>query len=175
MVIYHDLFRVRGPPLFIRIMYSLKYRFTHGEWYLVWASCQIRKIAGCACTGNARNDFPASGVSNPDMHHSTCIPHVPWCIPESLTSGVLWSRWWGKRSRHSQRMRNPQFYVSGKTPMWYMMRYSMYVVYTNWYYMARCGMLPKTIVQQHVEHISCVITNCGQLQWAIPSLFSIAL
>ena len=27
----------------------------------------------------------------------------------------------------------------------------------------------------HVEHISCVITNCDQLQWAIPSLFSIAL
>ena len=27
----------------------------------------------------------------------------------------------------------------------------------------------------HVEHILCVITNCGQLQWAIPSLFSIAL
>ena len=27
----------------------------------------------------------------------------------------------------------------------------------------------------HVEHISCVITNCGQIQWAIPSLFSIAL
>ena len=27
----------------------------------------------------------------------------------------------------------------------------------------------------YVEHISCVITNCGQNQWAIPSLFSIAL
>ena len=27
----------------------------------------------------------------------------------------------------------------------------------------------------HVEHISCVITNCGQHQWAIPSLFSKAL
>ena len=27
----------------------------------------------------------------------------------------------------------------------------------------------------HVEHISCVITNCGQHQWAIPSLISIAL
>ena len=26
----------------------------------------------------------------------------------------------------------------------------------------------------YVEHISCVITNCGQHQWAIPSLFSIA-
>ena len=27
----------------------------------------------------------------------------------------------------------------------------------------------------HVEHISCVITNCGQHQWTIPSLYSIAL
>ena len=27
----------------------------------------------------------------------------------------------------------------------------------------------------YVEHILCVITNCGQHQWAIPSLFSIAL
>ena len=27
----------------------------------------------------------------------------------------------------------------------------------------------------HVEHISCVITNCGQHQWAIHSLFSVAL
>ena len=27
----------------------------------------------------------------------------------------------------------------------------------------------------YVEHISCVIMNCGQHQWAMPSLFSIAL
>ena len=27
----------------------------------------------------------------------------------------------------------------------------------------------------HVEHISCDITNCDRHQWAIPSLFSIAL
>ena len=26
---------------------------------LLWASCQIRKIAGCACAGNAGNVFPA--------------------------------------------------------------------------------------------------------------------
>ena len=54
---------------------------------------------------------------DPDMHHGTCVTHVPWCIPGSLTSGFLWSRWRGKRSRHSRRMRNPQFYVSGKKPM----------------------------------------------------------
>ena len=45
------------------------------------------------------------------------LTHVSWCMPGSLTSGFLWSRWRGKRSRHSQHMRNPQFYVSGKRPI----------------------------------------------------------
>ena len=31
--------------------------------------------------------------------------------------GIDNPRWRGKRSRHSRRMRNPQFYVSGKRPM----------------------------------------------------------
>ena len=26
-------------------------------------------------------------VSNPDMHHGTCVTHVPWCISRSLTHG----------------------------------------------------------------------------------------
>ena len=47
----------------------------------------------------------------------TCMAHVPWCMPRSLTVGFIWSRWRGKRSRHSRRMRNPQFCVSGKRPM----------------------------------------------------------
>ena len=38
-------------------------------------------------------------------------------MPGSLTCVFLWSWWRGKRSRHSRRMRNPQFYVSGKMPM----------------------------------------------------------
>ena len=60
---------------------------------------------------------PPPRVSDPDMHHGTCVTHVPWCMPGSLTSGFLWSRWRGKRSQHSRRMRNPQFYVSGKRLM----------------------------------------------------------
>ena len=36
---------------------------------------------------------------------------------DRLTSGFLWNRWWGKRSRHSRRMRNPQSHVSGKWPI----------------------------------------------------------
>ena len=57
---------------------------------------------------------PPPGVSNPDMHNGTC---VTWCMPGSLTIGFPWSRRRGKRSRHSRRMRNPQYHVSGKRPM----------------------------------------------------------
>ena len=59
----------------------------------------------------------APRVSDPDMHHGTCVTHVLWCMPRSVLDGFLWSRWRGKRSRHSRRMRNPEFYVSGKRPM----------------------------------------------------------
>ena len=38
--------------------------------------------------------------SDPDMHHGTCV-----------------TRWRGKRSRHSRRMHNPQFYVFVKKPI----------------------------------------------------------
>ena len=89
-----------------------------------WASCQIGKIAGCACAGKLGTFFPPPQVSDPDMHHGTCVTHVSWCMPGLLTSGFLWSRWWGKRSRHSWCMHNPQIYVSGKRsiamPSWYM-------------------------------------------------------
>ena len=60
---------------------------------------------------------PPPLVSDPDMHHGTCVTHVPWCMPGLLTSGFLWSRWRGKHSPHSRRMRNPQLCVSGKRPM----------------------------------------------------------
>ena len=83
----------------------------------VMASCQIRMIAGCAFAGNAGNVSTSPQVSDPEMHHSTSATHVPWCMPESLTSGFLWSQWQGKGSRHSRCMRNPQFYVSGKRPI----------------------------------------------------------
>ena len=58
-----------------------------------WASYQIRKIAGCACAGNAGNVFPCRRfqgnplVSDPGMHHGTCVTHVPWCMSGSLTWG----------------------------------------------------------------------------------------
>ena len=58
-----------------------------------WASYQIRKIPVCACAGNAGNVFPHRRfrrkplVSEPGMHHGTCVTHVPWCMSGSLTCG----------------------------------------------------------------------------------------
>ena len=58
-----------------------------------WASYQICKIAGCACAGNAGNVSPRRRiqrkllVSDPGMHHGTCVTHVPWCMSVSLTHG----------------------------------------------------------------------------------------
>ena len=82
-----------------------------------WASCQILKIGVGHAPGMPGTFSPPSRISDPDMHHGTCVTHVPWCMLGSLISGFLWSRWRGKHSRHSRRMRNPQFYVSGKRPM----------------------------------------------------------
>ena len=83
-----------------------------------WASCQIRKIACCACVGNAGNVFPTRRlqkkplVSDLDMHHGTCVTHVPWCMSGSLISGGR-----GKRSRYFPAHAHLQFFVSGKRPM----------------------------------------------------------
>ena len=61
--------------------------------------------------------FPPPWVSYPDMRHGTRVTHMPWCMMGSITSGLVWSRWRGKRSRHSRRMRNPQFSLFCKRPM----------------------------------------------------------
>ena len=60
---------------------------------------------------------PPPWVSDPDMHHGTCVTHMPWCMPGSLTSGFLWNRWQRKLSRHSWRLHNPQLCVSDKRHM----------------------------------------------------------
>ena len=82
-----------------------------------WASYQIRQIASCACAGNAGSVFTRHRlqrkplVSFPGMHHSTCIAHLPWSM---IHVEIANPRWREKRSLHSRRMRNPQFYESGK-------------------------------------------------------------
>ena len=72
---------------------------------------------------------PPPRASDPGMHHGTCVTHVPWCMLGSLTTGFIWSRWRGKRSRRSRCLCNRQVHVSSKRSMgdhstnllWFMM------------------------------------------------------
>ena len=96
---------------------SMRHHVNDLEHFIEWASCLIRKLRVTHAPGMSGMFSPPPRVSYPDMHHSTCAMHVPWCMTGSLTSGFLWRRWRGKRSRHSRRMRNPQFYISGKKPI----------------------------------------------------------
>ena len=65
----------QGSLLRSRTNRTSKHRITN-----LWASYQIRKIADCACAGNARSVFPHRRlpmkplVSDPSMHHGTCVP-----------------------------------------------------------------------------------------------------
>ena len=50
-------------------------------------------------------------VSDPDMHHGTCVTHVPWCVSKSLT------RFGGEHVPGIPGACNPQFYLPDKKPI----------------------------------------------------------
>ena len=83
----------RGLLCILRIWKVQVQRASYSPATMPWASYQIRKIAGCACAGNAGNVFPRRRfqrkplVSDPGMHHGTCVTHVPWCMSGSRTRG----------------------------------------------------------------------------------------
>ena len=54
------------------------------------------KLRVAHAPGMSETFSPSARVRDPDMHRGTCMTHVPWCLPGSLTSGFLWSRWRGK-------------------------------------------------------------------------------
>ena len=78
-----------------------------------WVSYQIRKIAGCACAGNAGNVFLRRRpqrkplVSDPGMHHGTCRD----ACRDRLQAVA------GKTFPAFPAHAHMQFYVSGKRPM----------------------------------------------------------
>ena len=85
-------------------------------------------------------------ISDPGMHHGTCVTHVPLWISGSLTRGGG-----GKRYRQSRRMRNSQFYVYGKRPM----KACSFDV-THWVLMIANTLLVK---QQRVNIIFLFVAN----------------
>ena len=49
-------------------------------------NCRLRMRRECQ-----ERFSPPPRVSDHDMHQGTCVTHVSWCMPGSLTSGFLWS------------------------------------------------------------------------------------
>ena len=50
----------------------------------------LTRIVGCAWARNAGTPptfSPPPLVSDPSMHHGTCVTHVPWCMSGSRTRG----------------------------------------------------------------------------------------
>ena len=108
--------RLRHPKLWnyyaiLFIILRVSTALIHGP-LTRYAKLQVAHVPGMPGTFS-----PPQRISDPDMYHGTCVTRVSWCIPGSLTNRFLWSRCRGKRFRHSPRMHNQQFCVSGKRPI----------------------------------------------------------
>ena len=117
-----------------------------------------------ACAPGMPGKFsPPPRISDPDMHHGTCVTHVPWCMSGSLTSGFF-EVVPGKRSRYSRCMRNPQLYVSGKRPMWCENLRTVCVGRI-------CTRVPHTalMVCMFLQHLATVNKPADLLMWRISS------
>ena len=90
------MFSMHCEAIFLVINHTVTGIHCRNLCSLSWASCQISNIAGAHAPGMPGTLSPSPQVSDPDMHHGTCVTHVPWCMPESLTCGFLWNRQRGK-------------------------------------------------------------------------------
>ena len=109
-------------------------------------------------------------VRDPDMHHGTCVTHLPWCMPGSLASSFLWSQGGGgdvPGIPGACTTRN--FYVSGKRPMmnhWVYIKLQWHSQYLKiswnscWYY----SNVETHLVYRHNE-ILVQIHRCSE--WSI--------
>ena len=88
------------------------------HYAVTWSSWRYRQLWVANAPGMPGTFFPTPRVSYPDMHYGKCVTNVPWCMLRSLSSGFLWSRWRGKRSRHSGACvaRNFTYQVRGPCP-----------------------------------------------------------
>ena len=60
-----------------------------GGWRSHGPRMRYVKLQVAHAPGMSGTFSPPPRVSDPDMHHGTCVTRVPWCMPWSLTSGFL--------------------------------------------------------------------------------------
>ena len=82
-----------------------------------WTSCQIRKLRVVHALRLPVTFSPPPTLKETAIYRSR---HASRHVRDARAVkhiGIASPQWRGKRSRHSPRMRNPQFCVSGKRPM----------------------------------------------------------
>ena len=136
MILICEAWNIHGESYPVTMMWNLS---QHLPFILTYGHlARYVKLQVAQAPGMPGTFSPPPRVSDPNMHHGTCVTHVPWWMLGSLTGDFLWSRWWRKRSRHSRRMSSWQFYVYGKRPMeHYLLGYQK----SNWYQWVRCIVL----------------------------------
>ena len=70
---------------------SLAWRSLRAKWVWWWHGPLTRytKLRVAHAPGMTVTFSPPPRVSDPGMHHGTCVTHVTWCLPGSLTSGFF--------------------------------------------------------------------------------------
>ena len=112
----------RHHQLALMVDACLEDAWIHGEmcgvWHVMisWYGPLVRyvKLRVAHAPGMSVTFSQPPRVSDPDMHHGTCVTHVPWCVPGSRYAFKSIA---GKLPQHSRRMRSPQLYISCKRPM----------------------------------------------------------
>ena len=108
--------------------YSPYLRYSSNHWWLMQQKIRLVAVSlialfpppePAAINRSITCKFMCSFYSREIQGESVCLlPDTRnLCMPGSLTSGFLWSRCRGKRSRYSRRIRNPQFCLSDKKPI----------------------------------------------------------
>ena len=146
--------------------------------HLLWYHGPLTKYVNCGLRmrRECRERFPRHRlqrkplVKDPDMHHARTVMHV----------GIVNPRWRGKRSRHSRRMRHPQYYVSGKKPVnktghihlyttkhRYEIKFNIccqssnlvYCIYSNTCGRQYIGQTKRKLLERHREHCNNIRKN----------------
>ena len=72
---------------FLPLVWYNDFRWWHGP-LTKYVKLRVANAPGMPGTFSTPMRF-----SDPGMHHGTCVTHVPWCMPGSLTGDFHWSRW----------------------------------------------------------------------------------
>ena len=75
----------KDQSIFIYNIYILR-RWHDAADIDTWAHARYVKLLVAHVPGMPGTLSLPLRVNNPDMHHGTCVTHVPWCMPGSLTN-----------------------------------------------------------------------------------------